>query len=107
LPGAIIWCASDRALAMNEGLGHEWNGAMAMNGMRHGHKWGHAWGPCWWRILNLGILTSQKHSQERLWGLIALESQDIVSPRSTQLNRLMCAYSAQSLPYTFVDVFNS
>jgi len=37
--------------------GHEWNGAMAMNGMRHGHEWnramaisgaihgGHAWGP--------------------------------------------------------------
>jgi len=24
---------------MNEGLSHEWNGAMAMNGMRHGHEW--------------------------------------------------------------------
>jgi len=40
LPGAVIWCDSDRALAMN-GMrhGHEWNGAMAINGMRHGHEW--------------------------------------------------------------------
>jgi len=35
---------------------------MAISGAIHG---GHAWGPYWWRILNLGILTSQKHSQER------------------------------------------
>jgi hypothetical protein len=54
-----------------------------MSGMRHDHKWGHAWGPCWWRILNLGILTSQKYSQERLRGLIALKSQDIILPRLT------------------------
>ena len=38
----------------------------------HGHKWGHAWGPYWWRILNLSILTSQKHSQERARFLGAL-----------------------------------
>jgi len=52
------------AMAMN-GMrhGHEWNRAMAISGAMHG---GHAWGPCWWRILNLGILTSQKHSQERV-----------------------------------------
>ena len=24
---------------MNRGLGHEWNRAMAMYGMRHGHEW--------------------------------------------------------------------
>jgi len=34
-----MWYDSDRALAMNGGLGHEWNRAMAMNGMRHNHKW--------------------------------------------------------------------
>jgi len=28
---------------MNGGLGHEWNGAMAMNGMRHGHEWNAPW----------------------------------------------------------------
>ncbi len=47
-----------------------------------------------------------RHSQERAGfsgALIALESQDIVSPRSTKLNRLTCAHSAQSLPYTFID----
>jgi len=33
LPGAVIWCASDRALAINKGLGHKWNGAMAINGI--------------------------------------------------------------------------
>ncbi len=27
---------------MNGGLGHEWNGAMAMNGMCHGHEWNRA-----------------------------------------------------------------
>jgi len=32
-------CDSDRTLAMNGGLSHEWNRAMAMNGMRHGHEW--------------------------------------------------------------------
>jgi len=31
------------ALAINGGLGHKWNGAMAMNGMRHGHKWNAPW----------------------------------------------------------------
>jgi hypothetical protein len=36
LPGAVIWCASDRALAINEGLGHEWNRAMAISGAMHG-----------------------------------------------------------------------
>ncbi len=39
LPGAVVGCDSDRALAMNGGLSHEWKGAMAMNGMRHGHEW--------------------------------------------------------------------
>jgi len=27
---------------MEWGYGHEWNGAMAMNGMRHGHEWNRA-----------------------------------------------------------------
>jgi len=31
------------ALAINGGLGHEWNNAMAINGMRHGHKWNAPW----------------------------------------------------------------
>jgi hypothetical protein len=39
MPGAVVWCASDKALAINKGLGHEWNRAMAMNGMRYGHEW--------------------------------------------------------------------
>jgi len=47
LIGAVVWCDSDsdsdRALAMNGGLGHEWNGAMAMNGMRLGHEWNALW----------------------------------------------------------------
>jgi len=28
---------------MEWGHGHEWNRAMAMNGMRHGHKWNAPW----------------------------------------------------------------
>ena len=33
LPGTAIGCAGDRALAISGSLGHEWNGAMAMNGI--------------------------------------------------------------------------
>jgi len=33
LPGEVIRCDSDRVLAMNGDLGHEWNRAMAMNGI--------------------------------------------------------------------------
>jgi len=46
LPGAVMRCDSDSdsngALAMNRGLGHKWNKAMAMSGMRHGHEWNRA-----------------------------------------------------------------
>jgi len=72
-----IWRCFARCSYMvrqRQGLGHEWNAPWPWMEWGHGHKWnaswprmewGHAWGPCWWRILNLGILTSQKHSQER------------------------------------------
>jgi len=36
LAGAVMRCVRDRTLAMNRGLGQEWNRAMAMNGIGPG-----------------------------------------------------------------------
>ncbi len=36
LIGAVVRCDSDGALAMNRGLGHQWNKVMAINGIGPG-----------------------------------------------------------------------